>query len=265
MIRVLAICMLFLSQSDLMAQTIPGAIDGSILGTQTVCINKNKLYEVIPTTDPVTSLRTSTYSWSIIDNATLLPPTGILVPIITTPTPADDWLIMVNWPIAGTYTLSVMETNNAIPNCSSTLMDLIVTVEPEPLAPIPPTPPNPGVLDAVICVNNPNPTLTASIDPAGNGVGVFTWYNLDPTDPSFDPAPAPAGNGVGTGASFTATAVQQPTTSAGSYSYWVTDKSANLCEGPATEATVTITVLPSTPVIAAAPFAVCVGLQNPTL
>jgi hypothetical protein len=248
MIRVLAICMLFLSQSYLMAQSLPLST-----GTQTVCINSNENYEVVPTTDPVTLSRTSTYSWSIIDNATLLPPTGILVPIITTPTPADDWWIEVNWPIAGTYTLSVMETNNAIPNCSSNLMDLIVTVEPEPLAP--------DADDVVICVNNPNPTLSASIAAAGNGVGVFTWYDLDPTDPSFDPAPAPAGNEVGTGASFTPT---NSTASAGFYSYWVTDESANTCEGPATQVTVTITVLPSTPVIAAAPFAVCFGLQNPT-
>jgi hypothetical protein len=197
-------------------------------------------------------LRTSTYTWSIITGN--IPPTPSVpgtpvVGTITTPNPTDDWRIDVDWPTAGDYVLSVMETNNAIPNCSSVLMHLIVTVEPEPLAP--------DADDIVICVNNPNPILSASIAAAGNGVGVFTWYDLDPSDPSFDPA----GNEVATGASFTPT---NSTASAGFYSYWVTDESPNQCEGPATQVTVTITVLPSTPVIAAAPFAVCVGLQNPT-
>ena len=133
-----------------------------------------------------------------------------------------------------------METD-IVTTCTSLLVDLVVTVE--DLA-SPPVAANP----AAICLGDPNPPMTA-ITGGGTGNSVFNWYadaaltTLLATTPTYtDPTPY---------------------LSAGTYDYWVTEESANACEGSSTMVTVTVTALPLVPTLANLPYEACFGLPNP--
>ena len=96
-LKVFAIIAIFLASSHLMAQTL-----SSNAITQTVCINTlAEPYEVVNNT-------TSTYTWSIIDQATgLAPPAGVADITVS----ANDWFINIDWTTVGIYELSVVETD----------------------------------------------------------------------------------------------------------------------------------------------------------
>ena len=102
-LKVLAICILFLGNSHLIAQSLP-----SSLITQTACIGVED-YEIVPNPN-------STYTWSIIDQGTgLTPPVGEAdITYVTT-----DSYINVTYTIAGIYELSVFEQD--IAGCQSTI------------------------------------------------------------------------------------------------------------------------------------------------
>ena len=206
-LKVLAICILFLGQSHLMAQTLP-----SSSSTQIVCVGSlAEPYEVVP-------LPTSSYSWSMIDQSTGNPPLAGIANITNT---ANDWWITVDWTTPGVYTLSVMETDVAT-TCSSLLVDIVITVE--DLA-NPPVASNP----APICLGDLNPQMIAATG-GGTGNWVFNWYNIDP---ATNPGAIPVATNSATYTDPT------PYLTAGTYNYWVTEESANVCEGSATMVTVT--------------------------
>ena len=78
-LKVFAMCILFLGQSHLMAQTLP-----SDSPTQIVCVGSlAEPYEVVP-------IATSSYSWSMIDQSTGNPPLAGIANITNT---ANDWYI----------------------------------------------------------------------------------------------------------------------------------------------------------------------------
>ena len=86
-LKVLAICILFLGQSHLMAQTLPLSTS-----TQTVCVGSlAEPYEVVP-------IITSSYSWSIIDQSTGVTPLAGIADITNT---ANDWYISIDWNTPG--------------------------------------------------------------------------------------------------------------------------------------------------------------------
>jgi len=226
-LKVLAICILFLGQSHLMAQTLP-----SDSPTQIVCVGSlAEPYEVVP-------IGTSSYSWSIIDQSTGNPPLAGIANITNT---ANDWWITVDWTTTGVYTLSVMETDIAT-TCSSLLVDIVITVEDIANPPVASSP-------APICLGDPNPQMTA-VTGGGTGNSVFNWYAdaglttllLANSATYTDPIPYPI---------------------AGTYDYWVTEESVNGCEGLATQVTVTVTPLPLAPTLANLPYEACFGLPNP--
>ena len=229
-LKVFAIVAIFLGNSHLMAQTVTST--DAI--TQTVCVNTlAEPYEVI-------YVSTSTYAWSIVDQATGLPPVAGVADI--TPS-ANDWLIYIDWNQTGVYELSFVETD-ATTLCEASPVVLTITVEDNANAPIAPNP-------AAICLGDANPIMSASTDILGNGNGVFNWYS--------DNAGVQGVLLVANAATYTEPLPLYP--SAGTYSYWVTEESANECEGSATMVTVTVTGLPTAPTLAN--YEACFGLANP--
>jgi len=236
-LKVFAIFAMLLGSSHLMAQTLPSSVIA-----QTVCVNTlAEPYEVVPTA-------TSTYAWSVVYQATGLPPAAGVADI-TVPVPANDWWITVDWTTPGTYELSFVETD-VTTLCDANPVVLTITVEDNANAPIVI---NPGA----ICLNDPNPIMTASTDPLGNGSGVFNWY--------ADNLGVPGILLVANSSTYTdITPLNTPTyPTAGTYSYWVTEESANGCEGTATMVTVTVTALPLAPTLVGLPYDACFGLLNP--
>ena len=236
-LKVFAIFAMLLGSSHLMAQTLPSSVIA-----QTVCVNTlAEPYEVVPTA-------TSTYAWSVVYQATGLPPAAGVADI-TVPVPANDWWITVDWTTPGTYELSFVETD-VTTLCDANPVVLTITVEDNANAPIVI---NPGA----ICLNDPNPIMTASTDPLGNGSGVFNWY--------ADNLGVPGILLVANSSTYTdITPLNTPTyPTAGTYSYWVTEESANGCEGTATMVTVTVTALPLAPTLVGLPYDACFGLPNP--
>ena len=235
-LKVFAIVAIFLGNSHLMAQTVTST--DAI--TQTVCVNTlAEPYEVI-------YVATSTYAWSVVDQATGLPPAAGVADI--TPS-ANDWLIYIDWNQPGVYELSFVETD-ATTLCEASPVVLTITVE--DLA-SPPVASNP----AAICFGDANPVMSAATG-GGTGNNVFNWYadaaltTLLATAPTYQeliPYPDP---GVGL--------VQ-------SHDYWVTEESANGCEGSATMVTVTVTGLPAAPTsLLPLPYEACYGdLTNPLM
>ena len=125
-LKVFAMCILFLGNSHLMAQTVTT----TDVTTQTVCVNTQaEPYEVI-------YIATSTYAWSVIDQATSLPPAAGVADI--TPS-ANDWLIYIDWNQPGIYELSFVETDITT-LCESNPVVLTITVEDNSNAPIAPNP-----------------------------------------------------------------------------------------------------------------------------
>ena len=109
-LRVFAMCILFLGNSHLMAQTLPNSTI-----TQSVCIGTED-YEIVPALG-------STYTWSIIDQNTTAPPLAgeaDISPFI------GDWYIQVDFTIPGTYVLSVTEQD--LNSCQGATVDLTITV-----------------------------------------------------------------------------------------------------------------------------------------
>ena len=122
--------------------------------------------------------------------------------------------------VVGVYTYYVTETNNAgAGGCEGPASPVTLEIFALPSAPI--------ATNAVVCEGSVIPDLTAT------GTNL-TWYD--------DPALAPT-NQVGTGNSF---ATGQ--TTAGVYTYYVTETDANGCEGPSTTVTLEIFALPPAPI-----------------
>ena len=229
-LKVLAICILFLGNSQLMAQTVTT----TDVITQTVCVNTlAEPYEVI-------YVATSNYAWSIVDQSTgLLPAAGVAN---ITPS-ANDWLIYIDWNQPGVYELSFVETDAAT-LCEASPVVLTITVEDNSNAPIASNP-------APICLGDPNPAMLATTG-GGTGNSVFNWYADNAGSPGLlliansstytDPIPYPIDN---------------------TYTYWVTEESANGCEGTATLVSVIVTPLPLAPTLANLPYEACFGLTNP--
>jgi hypothetical protein len=196
----------------------------SSLSTQTVCVGDIEPYTLV---DPVNGppAVTSTYQWSTTG--------GVIVGGIST---GDN--IDINWTTVGVYTVSVVATDIAT-GCQDSPIDVEVTVEDLANAPIVPNPPP-------ICLNDLNPTMTASTG-GGTGNSVFNWYTNNAGVP---------GALLSTGISY-----QDPTlySIATTYDYWVTEESANGCEGSATMVTVTVTPLPTAPTLVSSPYAACFG------
>ena len=234
-LKVFAIVAIFLGNSHLMAQTLPLSGSG-----QTVCVNTlAEPYEVIPTA-------TSTYAWSVVDQATGLPLAPGVADITTNllnPLLPGDWWITVDWNTPGTYELSFIETDvNTF--CDANPVVLTITVEDNSNPPVASNP-------AAICFGDANPQMSAATG-GGTGNNVFNWYAdaaltlpLSPSSPTYtDPTSYPD-PGVGL--------VQ-------SYEYWVTEESANGCEGSATMVTVTVTGLPAAPTsLLPLPYEACFG------
>ena len=229
-LKVVAICILFLGNSQLMAQTVTT----TDVITQTVCVNTlAEPYEVI-------YVATSNYAWSIVDQLTGLPPAAGVANI--TPS-ANDWLIYIDWNQSGVYELSFVETDAAT-LCEASPVVLTITVEDNSNAPIAPNP-------APICLGDPNPAMLATTG-GGTGNSVFNWYADNAGSPGLlliansstytDPIPYPIDN---------------------TYTYWVTEESANGCEGTATLVSVIVTPLPLAPTLANLPYEACFGLANP--
>ena len=220
-LKVFAIVAIFLGNSHLMAQT-------SNLLTQTVCVGETQPYTLV---DPVNGppAATSTYQWATTG--------GIIVGGVSV---GDN--IDINWTTVGVYTVTVVATDN-ITGCEDSPIDVVVTVE--DLA-SPPVASNP----AAICFGDLNPVMSATTG-GGTGNNVFNWYAdaaltvslaIAPTYQEPIPYPDP---GVGL--------VQ-------SYDYWVTEESANECEGSATMVTVTVTGLPAAPTsLLPLPYEACFG------
>jgi hypothetical protein len=230
-LKVFAIVAIFLGNSHLMAQTVTT----TNIVTQIRCVNTlNEPYEVIYNT-------TSTYTWSMIDQTTGVTPLAGVADITVS---VNDWLIYVDWTTPGVYELSVVEKDGAT-QCESSPVVLTITVEDNANTPIAVDPPD-------ICLGDPNPTFTASTG-GGTGSGVFNWYD---SDPSVNPSAILLGS--------------NPTYSepinyavATTYSYWVTEQSANGCEGPATMVSVNVLGLPTLPTLVSLPYSACFGYANP--
>jgi hypothetical protein len=224
-LKVFAIGILLLGNSQLFAQT-------SSSFTQTVCVGDTEPYTLVdPALGPPAA--TSTYLWSTTG--------GTIVGGISI---GDN--IDINWNIVGVYTVTVVATDIAT-GCQDSPIDVVVTVEDNAN---PPVVTNPGA----ICLGDANPQMTASTDPSGNGSGVFNWY-----------ADATLTTLLATAPTYTdITPLNSPTYPAqGTYDYWVTEESANGCEGSATMVTVTVTGLPANPILLNTPYEACFGLANP--
>jgi hypothetical protein len=197
----------------------------SSLSTQTVCVGDIEPYTLV---DPVNGppAVTSTYQWSTTG--------GVIVGGIST---GDN--IDINWTTVGVYTVSVVATDIAT-GCQDSPIDVEVTVEDLANAPIVPNPPP-------ICLNDLNPTMTASTG-GGTGNSVFNWY--------ADNLGAPGTLLLANSVSYTD---PTPYSIVTTYSYWVTEESANGCEGTATMVTVTVTPLPTAPTLVSSPYAACFG------
>ena len=132
-LKVFAIVAIFLGNSHLMAQTVTT----TDIIAQTVCVNSlQEPYEVIP-------VATSTYAWSLVDQATGLPPAVGVADITAS---VNDWLIYIDWTTAGIYELSVLETDVST-LCVGNSVVLTITVEDNANTPVATNP-------SAICLND---------------------------------------------------------------------------------------------------------------
>ena len=219
-LKVVAICILFLGNSQLMAQM-------NDLPTQTVCVGDIEPYTLV---NPVSGAPTANYSyqWSTTG--------GIIVGGISI---GDN--IDIDWNTVGVYTITVVATDN-ITGCEDSPIDVVVTVEDLANSPLV-TNPTP------ICLGDANPQMTAATG-GGTGNGLFNWYAdnalttlLQANSATYtDPISYPIDN---------------------TYTYWVTEASANGCEGTATLVSVIVTPLPLAPTLVGLSYDACFGLPNP--
>ena len=145
-LKVVAICILFLGNSQLMAQM-------NDLPTQTVCVGDIEPYTLV---DPVSGPPTANYSYQWSSTG------GVFIGGISV---GDN--IDIDWNTVGVYTVTVVATDIAT-GCENSPIDVVVTVE--DLA-NPPVVTNP----APICLGDLNPQMTAATG-GGTGNGVFNWY-----------------------------------------------------------------------------------------
>ena len=108
--KLLLFSTVILISNQLIAQSLPSSAT-----TQSVCIGIED-YEIVPSPN-------STYTWSIIDQATGIAP----APGVADITPVtSDWYIQINFTIPGTYILSVDELD--VNSCQGASVDLNITV-----------------------------------------------------------------------------------------------------------------------------------------
>ena len=165
-LKVFAMCILFLGNSHLMAQTLT---DDAI--TQSVCIGINP-YEIVPNL-------TSTYTWEIIDQATGLQPTAGVADI--TPV-TSDWYISVNFIIPGTYVLSVLEFDAN--SCQGATVDLTITVNST-------DDPTFSYSDPIYCADGVDPTPTSTLP--GGSYSSAAGLVIDPVTGVIDLSTSAAG------------------------------------------------------------------------
>ena len=201
-LKVLAICILFLGNSQLMAQTNPSTI-------QTVCASSLAEPYLISTPPPG-----SIYQWTLSSG-------GIINPVSTSNSITIDWGAIAGGP----HTLEVIESNGG---CSSTLVTLDITIVDGPTAT---AGPDGDICDGDIYSLSGNATNQVSVLWTHSGDGSFTNASLVNTD--YNPGPldiaagtvvltltatgtAPAGSACATNSStLTLTIHQVPTASAG--------------------------------------------------
>ena len=145
-LKVVAVCILFLGNSQLMAQM-------NDLPTQTVCVGDIEPYTLV---DPVSGPPTANYSYQWSSTG------GVFIGGISV---GDN--IDIDWNTVGVYTVTVVATDIAT-GCENSPIDVVVTVE--DLA-NPPVVTNP----APICLGDLNPQMTVATG-GGTGNGVFNWY-----------------------------------------------------------------------------------------
>ena len=215
-LKVVAICILFLGNSQLMAQM-------NDLPTQTVCVGNIEPYTLV---NPVSGPPTANYSYQWSSTG------GVFIGGISV---GDN--IDIDWNTVGVYTVSVVATDIAT-GCENSPIDVVVTVEDLANSPVVTNP-------APICLNDGNPQITASTG-GGTGNSVFNWYS---------------DAGLTTLLQTNSVTYTEPLLypSAGTYDYWVTEESANGCEGSATIVTITVTPLPTAPTLVSLPYVACFG------
>ena len=134
------VIILSVSALDLLAQPYPNQ------GPQTVCLNSNEPYGVLPNTG-------STYTWSII------PASGGTIT-------GSSNTISVHWTVAGTYTLQVAEKNSL--GCDGNPITITVTVLPLLQA-------GTAAADQTICYNSVPEPLTSVNATGGTGSYTYQW------------------------------------------------------------------------------------------
>jgi hypothetical protein len=110
--KLLLISAVVLASNHLIAQSLPSSTT-----SQNICIGIED-YEIVPSPN-------STYSWSIIDQATGVAPASGVADITSV---TSDWYIQVNFTIPGMYVLSVEELDVNL--CQGESVDLNITVSP---------------------------------------------------------------------------------------------------------------------------------------
>jgi hypothetical protein len=165
-LKVFAICILFLGQSHLMAQTLPSSTI-----TQTVCANSSEPYEIPSTAQNASSL----FTWTLSG--------GSQGPGTTISSGQGTNYITIDWGVAGgPHTLEVIEENGG---CTSTLVTLAVTIVDGPTAI--------AGANGDVCVgdiyslSSATATNQVSVDWTTTGDGTFSNVSATSLNPDYNP------------------------------------------------------------------------------
>ena len=188
-LKIFAMCILFLVSSPLLLAQNTLTNNAN---TQSVCVGTHP-YEINPNVN-------STYTWTILDQfgATLSPGVADISPVTATPpAQSSDSYIEVDFTIAGTYVLSVLELDAN--SCQGATVDLVITVNALPVVTANSTPSSPLCEGETLILN-------------GGGATTYTWVDA-------------------LGASYTdGSGFVQPV---GTATYTVTGTDGNTCENTA--------------------------------
>ena len=212
--KLLLISAVILISNQLVAQSLPSSAT-----IQSVCIGIED-YEIVPNLN-------STYTWSIIDQATGLVPAAGVADIIAV---TSDWYIQVNFTIPGTYILSVEELD--VNSCQGVSVDLDITVNP--------------LDDATFTLTDYCEGNANSATVTGTSGGVFSFTSPVPTSgETIDPSTGEITGGIG-GITYSVTYTTSgicPQSSTESVTVNPLDDATftltDYCEGNANSATVT--------------------------
>ena len=164
--KLLLLSAVILTSNQLIAQSLPSSAT-----SQNVCVGIED-YEIVPSPN-------STYTWSIIDQASGLTP-AVGVADITTVT--SNWYIQINFTIPGTYILSVEELDVNL--CQGLSVDLNITVS--------------ALDDATFTLTDYCEGSTNSATVIGTSGGVFTFTAPSPiSGETIDPSTGEITGGIG--------------------------------------------------------------------